>query len=356
MEIACRWCFLLSNNRRFWYSSPPNPLSTPKCQCFNFGQLPIDSRSDWSKSRCRCFTRGESERRDQRQKPRVPQRGKRTNEISWVKGRKGKISMRNSSLGRISPRRPTQIICFILIVMMQLIVPLKPEGWTWPSVLALVLFQHYCCWCKELQVKGDNGTRFEAGLTESARWSLWSRGSSSPFSSFTGVRSSSQLMKIFPCPPSPMFLLSKPIAMTLDVFFFFSFPFSMDWSTSSSSWIDHFHPLALRTKKRAQFVFGKKSRRRRSRGISLNAKAHRISEVHWDAISPSNVSTLTVKKWRWNSCVEHQVANSSQKRESLSISPIGMPGELWIGNEGLTLCSHHRLDLTRENFLAQPFW
>ena len=35
-------------------------------RCFNFGQLPIDSRSDWSKSRCRCFTRGESERRDQR--------------------------------------------------------------------------------------------------------------------------------------------------------------------------------------------------------------------------------------------------------------------------------------------------
>ena len=69
-----------------------------------------------------------------------------------------------------------------------------------------------------------------------ARWSLWSRGSSSPFSSFNGVRSSSQLMKIFPCPP-PMFLLSQPIAMTLGVFFFFffSFPFSMAWSTSSSS-------------------------------------------------------------------------------------------------------------------------
>ena len=74
--------------------------------------------------------------------------------------------MRNSSSGRMSPRKLTQTICFILIVVMQLIVPLMPEGWTWPSVLALVLCQHYCCWCQELQVKDANGTLLGAGWAE----------------------------------------------------------------------------------------------------------------------------------------------------------------------------------------------
>jgi hypothetical protein len=32
-----------------------------------------------------------------------------------------------------------------------------------------------------------------------------------------------------------------------------------------------------------------------------------------------------------------------------------MPGELWIGGEALTFSSHHRLDLTREKFLDNPF-
>jgi hypothetical protein len=32
-----------------------------------------------------------------------------------------------------------------------------------------------------------------------------------------------------------------------------------------------------------------------------------------------------------------------------------MPGELWIGGEGLTFTSHHRLDLTREKLLDNPF-
>jgi non-ribosomal peptide synthetase component F len=53
------------------------------------------------------------------------------------------------------------------------------------------------------------------------------------------------------------------------------------------------------------------------------------------------------------STIEWPTAVRSGKR--LSISPIGMPGELWIGGEGLTWDSDDRLDLTREEFFDNPF-